>query len=339
MVIMVNALLWDLPSTLYNPEETNLVVEYVQQIHFLHGFETIFVSENIYDRIAARRPYENDYLRKLPNFQNSLYKLLEKVKHELDSILWNLKKIDHIEAQLNSFVSLYSKWVHALSLEAVVVLPMMVPTSSVSHFFHILVSDKRDFIGHLADDLELWLLSRFANVPIRWPYYLNFSEQIKENLSTQFDLDQFKDLRTEICKYPTTKQEEQTRKKLLREALEFNKSIMEFSMTNYPDSIVLTRSAIGVSNENLLASERLNWHHPKLMKILQEPILNSKGFVPCFVPDKLYSLELIRRIQPLSSLRDAIDPLKYAVAELLCDKNVDFALENFKKRLDIKRTS
>ena len=336
---MVNALLWDLPSTFDDPEETNLVISYVQQLHFFHGFEAIFVSEDTYDRIMARKLYENDYLRKLPTFQNSQDKLLAKIKHELDSILWTLKKTDHIEAQLNSFVSLYSKWVHALSLKAVVVLPMMAPTSSVSHFFHILVSDKRDFIGHLADDLELWLLSRFGNVPIRWPYYLNFSKQIKEDLSTQFDFEQFKYSRTEICKYPTTKQEEQTRKKLLWEALEFNRSIIEFSMINYPDNIIFTRSAIGVSNENLLAFERLNWYHPKLMKILQEPILTGKGFMPCFVPDKLYSFELIQRIQPLSSLRNAINPLNYYSAfELACDKDVDLALENFKKRLSIKRT-
>ena len=336
---MVNALLWDLLSTFDDPEETNLVISYVQQLHFFHGFEAIFVSEDTYDRIMARKPYENDYLRKLPTFQKSQEKLLEKIKNELDSILWALKKTDHIEAQLNSFVSLYSKWVHALSLKAVVVLPMMTPTSSVSHFFHILVSDKRDFISHLADDLELWLLSRFGNVPIRWPYYLNFSKQVKEDLSTQFDFEQFKDLRTKICRYPTTKQEEQTRKKFLREALESNRSIIEFSMTNYRDNIVLTRSAIGVSNENLLAFERLNWHNPKLMEILQEPILNSKGFVPCFVPDKLYSFELIRRIQPLGSLRNAINPLDYyAMFELVCDKNVDLALENFKNRLGIKHT-
>lgn len=334
---MVNALLWDLPSTFYN---LDLMIGYVQQIHLLHGFETIFVSESIHDRIVGRKPYTTSYLRQLPNFDDRQDRLLERIKHELDSILWNLKKTDHTEAQLGSFLSLYSKWLHALSLEAVVVLPMMAPTSASSHFFHILVSDKRDFIGHLADDLELWLLSRFADVAIRWPYYLDFSREIKENLLAQFDFDQFRNLRTEICKCPTNKQEEKTRNKLLWKAMEFNRSMIEFSTTNYPDKVVLTRSAIGVSNENLLAFARLNRHYPKLTEILQEPILSNKGFVPCFVPDKLYSFELVQRIQPLKSLRNTINVLNYYAAfELACDKDVDLALKIFGKRLGINRTS
>jgi len=337
---MVNALLWGFPSTLDIGEEIDLAFQYFEQLHFLHGFETIFMAEDTFNCIRKEKPKINDYLRKLPNSRNSQGKLLEKIKHELDSILWELKKTDYTEAQLHSFVSIYSKWLHALPLKAVVVLPMMVPTGSVSHFFHLLVGGKRDFIGPLADDLELWFLSRFADVSFRWPYYLNLSKQMKEVLSTQFDFAQFKDLRTKICMYPTSNQEKQGRSELLRQAQEFNRLITEFSTTNYPDNIVFTRSAIGVSNENLLAFERLNWHYPKLMKILQGPPLNNKGFVSCFVADKLYSLELMHRIKPLGSLEHTTNPLNYyATFELICDRNMDLALENFKKRLDIKRTS
>jgi len=336
---MVNALLYGLPFTLGDPEEDKLLISYVKQLHCFHGFETIFVPEETYNRIITIKPLENDYLRKLPTPQNTEDKLLTKIKHELDSILWVLKKTDYLEAQLGSFISLYSMWAHALSLKAVVVLPTISPTSSVSHFFHILVSDKRDFIGRLADDLELWFLSRFGVVSVRWPYYLNFTKQIEEDLSTEFEFKPFNDLRTEICRYPASRQEEQIRKKLLCDAIKFNRLLVDFSMANYSDNIILTPSTLGVSNKNLLAFEKLDWHFPKLMKILQEPILNSEGFVPCFVQDELYSLELIRRIQPLSLLGNAVNPLDYYRAfELGLDTNIDLALESFRKRLDINRT-
>jgi len=337
---MVNAILWSPASALNNVEETGLVIRYIQQLHSFHGFDTIFVPEDTYSRIRKKETYRMDYLRRLPNPPNRSDELIAEIRCRLDSILWELKRTDHIEAQLTSFISLYSKWIHARLLEAVVVLPMTSPTSPVSRFFHTLTGDQREFIKHLADDLELWFLSRFADIRIRWPHFLDFPEEIEEIISARFDLDKLKHLRTEICEYPTGKQEEQTRKKLLQEALELNGLIMEFATKNYRGITILTQSAIGVSNRNLLAFERLNWHYSELMKILQEPFPSSKRFLPCFIPDKLYSLEVVRKIEPLNSLQDATNPLEYyATFELVHDKNVDLALKSFERRLGVKHTS
>lgn len=330
---MVNALLSYLPATVYEAKEIDMAIGYIRQLHFVHGYETIFLPEGAFRKLQTRIPRENEYVKKLPQRHKSDDKLVKEAGEILDRILWSLKKTDHVDAQLDSFLDIFSTWIRALSLKAVVVLPMARAIDSLSHFFHILVSDQRDFIGNLADDLELWLFSRFADVPIQWPYYLDFSNEIKETLLTRFDFDQFKDLRTAICKSSVGKGLRVERENMLLGGAEFVGSILEFAKTFHRDKIIITQSAIGASNDSILAFKELNWHHPSLMQVLEEPILNDENFASCFMIDRFYSSEFIKKMQPFGSLKSAMNPLVYyASFELACDKEVGLALENFRER-------
>jgi hypothetical protein len=202
--------------------------------------------------------------------------------------------------------------------------------SSFSHFIHILISDKRDIINLVADDLELWFFSHFGNVHIQWPYYLDFSNEVREALMTRFNFDQFRDLRSSVCRYSPDGEAGVSREDKLLKAAEFAASLLRFAEAFHRDKIVITQSAIGVSNDSLLASKELKWNYPSLRRVLGEPF---PDYSACFIIDSFYSSEVVKRMRPLDSLKNKANPLAYySLFESACEKEVHLAEENFTKR-------
>lgn len=327
---MVNALLCDLPSTVYDAKEIDMVLGYLQQLHFVHGYETIFLSKGAFGKLEKEMSFENQFVKKVPQMRNRDDRSVKKVRETLDEILWSMKKLNIADAQLGSFLDIFSAWIEAGSLKALVIVPMTGAISSFSHFFHVLNSDIRDIIDPVADDVELWFFSHFGDVPIQWPYYLDFSDEAREALMVRFDFDQFKDLRTSVCRYSLWREVGVVRENMLLKGAEFATSVLRFAETFHRNKIVITQSAIGVSNDNILASEELKWNYPSLRRVLGEPF---PEFSSCFIMDRFYSSEFIKKMQPLGSLKNKTNPLAYySLFELACEKEIHSAQENFKKR-------
>lgn len=216
---MVNAIILDLALPRYT-EETDFAITYLRQMNFFHGFETVLGTKTVLDTISEFTSVNQEkYLKELRQISRSDSKLVKDFEKKLNLILWQMKRTDIHEAQLTSLLSLYAIWLQAKRLKSLIIQSMSDPTSDFSRLIHILAGEGREFIGLLADDIELWLFSHFADLYVEWPYFLHFPKKVVE---TFLEDDYFKKIRkqfigfrTRICRYPVNQLEMNKRARMI----------------------------------------------------------------------------------------------------------------------------
>jgi hypothetical protein len=325
---MVNALIPDLPFIAKT--EIDHIIQYLSQLHFLRGFETIYVYEkSLVNEISL------SYVKEFPEqFERDSNNLIGMIIEELDSILWNMKKTDHMEANLTPFISLCSLWLKARSIRAAVIFSRLHPSSPVLYLSQVLTNARRNFIGNLAEDVELWFFSHFADVHIQVPFFTNFPHEIQDFFQRQIDINELYELLNDLCKYPTSEYEWKKRSEILSKVINYGKLILRQAQRKYENQIVITSFPIALSNESLRAFEQLPWNYPALMALLQNILLQNDRFNPYFILDSVYPRELLQKFKPLEKISLEKTPLFYIIeSEFVGYPTIELAHRGFLKRL------
>lgn len=336
---MVNAIVHDL-SFSRNPEGTELVAGYLRELHFVHGFETVFIPDTLYAVINAQKNSKEKYLGKLGHLNRNENNTMRECEKKLESILWKMKRTDIDEAHLRSFLSLLSVWLQAIRLKSLVVEPLSSPVNNFSTLTNLLVGDQRDYIGKLADDLELWLFSHFADLYSEWPYFLDFSVRTAESLQEDEGYAKFHslfmDLRTKSQTYSTHENSLKKREKTLSRMLAYCNFILALAKQKCGKEVIITKSSLAVSNKTLSATGKRNWNYADIARLLWPDNSDSPNFVPCFTHIRLYPLELLKSISPYALLPRNANPLVYYSSfEIGEEAQLRLALGTFRKRLKI----
>jgi hypothetical protein len=330
----------DLPR---NIEEVNFAITYLRQLHFLHGFERIFVPKVVLGTISEFTQVDGEkYLEKLGQLDDSEDKLVREFENEFTSILWQMKRTDIYEAQLSSLLSLYAIWLQAKRLRSLIVQSLSTPTDSFFRLIHLLAGEQREFIGRLADDIELWLFSHFADLYVEWPYFLSFTKEMVEIFQKddyyKKSQEQFIDFRTRTCVYPANKFEFRKRAKMISQMLAHFNWIIRSATEKFSKEIIISRASLAVSNVTLITTKKKTLNYSMLAEF-REVQLTNRVLVPCFLHIKFYPSELLKSVRPYGLLPEGTNPLVYySLFENAQEAELKLVLSKLRKRLKISDT-
>ena len=339
---MVNAIVYDL-SFSRNIEGIELAVGYLRQLHFVHGFETVFIPSTLHAVVNSQKNKKEKYLRELRGLNRNENNAMKECEEKLQSILWKMKRTDIDESHLRPFLSLVSVWLQAIRLRSVVVEPVCSPVNSFSALICLLVGDQRDYIGKLAEDVELWLFSHFADLYSEWPFFLDFSVQTADSVQEDEGYAKFQrlfmGLRTKSQIYSTHESPLKERSKTLSRMLAYCNFILALAKQKYGKEVIITRSSLAVSNKTLSATRKRTLNYADLAHLLWQDNSDRPTFVPCFAHIKLHPLELLKSIRPYGLLPRKVNPLVYYGSfEMSEEAQLELALSAFRKRLKINGT-
>ena len=325
---MVNAIIPNLPTPASDIEVRH-IVQYLDQLHYVRGYDRICILPPFSN--ATSLSYVDEYPRQIENEVNAT---IEIIIERLNSILWDLKKTDYMEANLQPFVYLFSLWLKAKQIKAIIIFPTIDILSPVVHLCQVLIDDRRDCIGTLADDIELWFFSHFADVYINIPYFINFTPEIRNSVKKYVNIKMLRELLNILCNYPTSSLEWRKRDKIISKIANYWRRVVKFTQILYKNQIIATPVPIAVSNRNLSSFEKLEWKHKNLMSIFKDHILKDSKFDPYFIIDNLYPKELLKGIELLK--RESPERLKDLIDFAFANKgytDINFAYHRFTNRL------
>jgi hypothetical protein len=337
---MVNAIILDLDLP-RNIEEVNFAITYLCQLNFFHGFETIFVPKVVLDTISEFTSINQEkYLKELGQISRSESKLAKDFENELNSILCQMKRTDIYEAQLSSLLSLYTTWLQAKRLKSLIIQSMSDPTSHFSRLIHLLAGEGREFIGPLADDIELWLFSHFADLYVEWPYFLRFPKEVAETFLKDDYLKriqkQFIDFRTRTCVYPVNRLEMKKRARMISKMQQYFNWILTLAKERYGEEVIISKTSLAVSNKTLKATERKTLKYSELAKFLKETKPINQNFAPCFIHVKFYPSKLLKPVKPYGLLpKNANSLVYYHMFETAQEAELKLVFSKFRERLKV----
>jgi hypothetical protein len=337
---MVNAIILDLDLP-RNIEDINFAITYLRQLNFFHGFGTIFVPKVVLDIISEFTSINQEkYLKELGQISRSESKLAKDFEKKLSSILWQMKRTDIHEAQLSSLLSLYAVWLQAKRLKSLLIQSMSDPTSDFSRLIHLLGGEGREFIGPLADDIELWLFSRFADLYVEWPYFLRFPREVaatflKDDYFKKIQK-QFIDFRTRTCVHPANESEMKKRARMISKMQRYFSWILTLAKEKYGEEVIISKASLAVSNETLKATKRKTLNYSELAKFFKETKPITQNFVPYFIHIKFYPSKLLKPLKPYGLLPKNTNPLVYYhMFETAQEAELKLVFSKFRERLKI----
>lgn len=326
---MVNVLVPDLPSSV-TEAEISQIIQYLRQLHSIRGFEKIYVSEtNILNKISL------EYVRELPSqIEDEVKNSTRNMVSELDSILWDIKKTDHREANLSPFVFLYSLWLKAKSIKAVVIFSRLHILSPILYLCQILTNSRRDYIGNLAEDIELWFFSHFADFEVQVPFFFNVTQEIEDSFRKYAGISKLKETLDFLCNYPNSANEWKNRNKALIKLMEYTESISQYAKNAYKWLVMFAPFPITLTNGVMKAPELIPWNYPTLKELLKDKPMRENNFNPYFIQDTIYPKELLQKV----ALAKEIPPEKASFFKLLQSevasyRTIELARHKFLKRL------
>ena len=337
---MVNTIILDLDLP-RNAEEINFAITYLRQLNLFHGFETIFAPKVVLDTISEFTSINQEkYLKELGQLSTSESKLAKDFEKKLNSILWQMKRTDIHEAQLSSLLSLYAIWLQAKRLKSLIIQSMSNPTGHFSRLMHLLAGEGREFIGPLADDIELWLFSNFADLYVEWPYFLRFP---KETTETFLKDDYFKkiqkqfiDFRTRTCVHPTNELEMKKRARMISKMQQYFNWILSLAKETYGKEVIISKASLAVSNETLTATKRKALNYSELAEFFKKTKTMNQNFSPCFIHIKFYPSKLLKPVKPYSLLSKSTNALLYYhMFETAQEAELKLVFNKFRERMKI----
>lgn len=337
---MVNAIILDLALP-RNTEEINFAITYLRQLNFFHGFETVFVPKTVLDTISEFTSVSQEkYLKELRQISRSDAKLMKDFEKKLNSILWQMKRTDIHEAQLTSLLSLYAIWLQAKRLKSLIIQSMSDPTSDFSRLIHLLAGEGREFISFLADDIELWLFSHFADIYVEWPYFLRFPQKLVEAfLEDDYfkkNRKQFISFRTQVCVHPVNELEMNKRARMISKMQQYFSWILALAKEKYGEEVIISKASLAVSNKTLKATERKTLNYSELTKFFKETNPVTQSFTPYFVHVKFYPSKLLKPVKPYSLLPKSTNALiYYHMFETAQEAELKLVLSKFRERMKI----
>lgn len=336
---MVNAIILDLDLP-RNAEEINFAITYLRQLNFFHGFETIFVPKVVLDTISDFTPINQEkYLKEIGQISRRDSKLVRDFENKLTSILWRMKRTDIHEAQLSSLLSLYAIWLQAKGLKSLIVQSMSDPTSYFARLIHLLAGEGREFIGYLADDIELWLFSHFADLYVEWPYFLRFPKEaaetfLKDDYFKKMQK-QFIDFRTRTCVHPANELETKKRARMISKMQRYFNWILTLAKEKYGKEVIISKASFAISNKALITTERKALNYSELADFFKERSI-EQNFAPCFIHVKFYPSKLLKPVKPYGLLPKSTNSLVYyRMFETAQEAELKLVFSKFRERLKI----
>jgi hypothetical protein len=337
---MVNAIILDLDLP-RNTEEIDFAITYLRQLNFFHGIETIFVPKVVLDTITEFTSINQEkYLKELGQISRSDNELARDFEKKLNSILWQMKRTDIHEAQLSSLLSLYAIWLQAKRLKSLVIQSMSDPTSYFSRLIHLLAGEGREFIGPLANDIELWLFSHFADLYVEWPYFLRFPKEVTETFLKEDYFKriqkQFIDFRTRTCVHPANELEMKKRARMISKMQRYFDWLLTLAKEKYGEEVIISKASLTVSNKTLTATERKALNYSELAEFFKETELINQNFVPCFIHVKFYPSKLLKPVEPYGLLPKSTNSLVYYhMFETAQEAELKLVFSKFRERMKI----
>jgi|GEM_PF-3158734 hypothetical protein len=329
--ITTNAIVWELlpPRT---AEEREFVVGYFRQLHFLQGLDDILISRDLFNSITNEIQPGDDYIKVLPEATKNEETLCYNFEDNLNSMLWKLKRTDIPESGLSCLLSMVEIWLRARELESVIVMPMSEVINSFTTLVHFLAGEKRDYLSYLADDVELWLFSHFADFYSDWPYFLRFTVPIAATLEEDCNFQQYKEKLMEVrnrCFFAADDRSILNYEKLTSKTMIYQKQVNEFLLRNWGENIMIARGSLALSKSNLRTLINRKWKYGIFETLESE----NKPLNPYFLLFRFYPFELLKSIGPTDLSPEKPSFLKaYHYFETYYEAELKFALEKYGRR-------
>jgi len=337
---MINAIVWELSPTKIS-DNKKFLISYLRQVYYIHGFHDVYVPTKVFASLNSMfGPYDT-FIKRLPVMGKTNEKILENFEKDINHFLWSNKRTDILETGLTSFLGTLAIWLQAKKLKSTVILHLSNPIDSFSRLMHILIGEQRDVIECLADDIEYWFFSHFADFPVECPYFFDFS-------STTIDMLQ-EDAKFIECR----KKFIESREKIFEASFEktrltqYNRTFL--SITNnqkvlfnhlykkYRKCFIVTTASVAPSKQSWKALKPITSKWKSIGKSFEGAGMCKCEFTPYFTRFDLYPLELFKKIKANSlqnetttSFRSAYDFGTAIKAEM------KLALDNFRKRTELR---
>jgi hypothetical protein len=336
---MVNAAVWEfLPPK--NSEEKESTVAYLRQFHCLQGFQNIFIPRSAFSSICNVIEAEDSYVKMLPMITREDEKTLESLEESLNSLLWKMKKIEVHDSDLTSFLSAFAIWLQAKRLKAVVILPLSNPTSDFSRLIHFLVGERRDYLGNIAEDIELWFFSHFADLDAEWPYFFDFPLSTANALEEDSYFLKYRRRLTEFrgnyLSWSATRKDWTGYGRAFSNMLVIQGLILGHMAKKYGDRVFVRKNSFAPTKENLKARVNSRWKCHPFGRILKETKMKNESFTPYFMEFDFYPFELLKSIKPTDLLNKKAKPFWYSHAfETVNKAELRTVLSGYRKRIRI----
>jgi len=334
---MTNAILWEfLPPN--NSEDKEFTIAYIRQVHHFQGFQDIFIPKNVFSSLSSIIEPNDKFVKKLPLIGKTDKRILEDFEKSINTLLWSIKKTDIFETGLTSFLVAFAIWVQAKKLKSAIILHLSNPTSNFSRLMHILAGEQRKFVECVADDVESWFFSHFADFPAEWPYFFNFTSSTidmleKDPIFLEYQRN-FIDSREKFFEVGFEKTNLTEYDKILSRITANQKVLFNHVSKNYREHFIATKASLAPSKENWKALRHLTWKCNSFGKMLEHAEIYGSNFIPYFVRFDFYPFELLKKIKANSLLseRDTAFNSTYSF-ETALKAEMDFVLNNFRKRI------
>jgi hypothetical protein len=337
---MANALIWEF-SPPRSAEEKEFAVAYFRQLHFVQGFQSIFLSKNVFSSISSIVEPEDTYVEPLPKVAETEKRILDNFGESLDRLLWTIKKKDVFETGLASLLATVEVWVQAKKLDSAIVLPSSNPTSNCAQLMHLLVGKQTESLASFADDVEYWFFSHFADLTVGWPYFLNFNKSTADLLEKDLCFLKFRRKIVELRRNYLTRDITESilidYKRTLSNIVVDQRLLIEHMSKRYREEIILMKASLAPSSRNLEKRMQPSWKSDSFGEMFEEIDINNGVFTPYYINFDFYPSELLKSINPFDWLNSKARP--FGVSQLFkagCKKEMELAIQNYRERMGIK---
>jgi hypothetical protein len=337
---MANALIWEF-SPPRSAEEKEFAVAYFRQLHFVQGFQSIFLPKKVFSSIKSIVEPGDSYVKPLPKVAQTEKRILENFGESLDRLLWTIKKTDVFETGLASLLATVEVWVQARKLDSAIVLPSSNPTSNCAQLMHLLVGKQTESLACFVDDVEYWFFSHFADLTVRWPYFLNFNKSAADLLEKDpcflKHRREIVELRRNYLTRNITKSILIDYKRALSNILVDQRLLIEHMSKKYREEIILMKASVAPSLRNLEKRMHPTWKSDSFGEMLEEIGISNGVFTPYYINFDFYPSELLKSINSFDLLSGKARP--FGVSQLFktgCKKEMELAIQNYRERMGIK---
>lgn len=339
---MANALIWEF-SPPRSAEEKEFAVAYFRQLHFVQGFQSIFVSKNVFLSISSMVEPEDSYVEPLPKVDEAEKRILENFGKSLDRLLWTTKKKDVLETGLTSLLAAVEVWIQARKLKSAIVLPSSNPTSNCAQLMHLLVGEQTETLASFADDVEYWFFSHFADLTVEWPYFLNFNKSMADILEKDPCFLKHRrdivELRKNYLTRDITKEILSDYRRTLSNVVVDQRLLIERMSKKHREEIILVKASLAPSLRNLEKRIHPTWKCDPFGEMFEETDISNGVFTPYYIDFDFYPSELLKSINPFDLLNSKARP--FGVSQLFvtaCKKEMELAIQNYRKRIGIRNS-
>jgi hypothetical protein len=206
---------------------------------------------------------------------------------------------------------------------------------------HLLVGKQTESLGSFADDVEYWFFSHFADLTVKWPYFLNFNKSTADLLEKDpcflKHRREIVGLRRNYLTRDITESILIDYKRTLSNIVVDQRLLIEHISKKYREEIILMKASLAPSLRNLEKRMHPTWKCDSLGEMFEEINIDNGVFAPYYINFDFYPSELLKSINPFDLLNGKARP--FGVSQLFktgCKREMELAIQNYRERIGIK---